>query len=138
MYDNENVTKAKAILDGMSKRMYDLEVEAIATIKKVLAPMKDGYCPIGSEDFAEDIYYAYGEPEPNVFRRVLGLSYDESTDTLKVYLDGEKCGYMDDDGCVDWSHAYIGDVQFLLEEIICNIEYCDGYQDGDEPIDFGK
>lgn len=128
---NEKVKTARLMLDVMSKKMYNVEKEALETIKEILRPCKGEPCLIGSEDFCEDIYYAYGEPKPNEFRRVLAIRLNEETDELEVLLDGKPIGDMNEDGWTKWSRAFIGDTQFLLEEMQNNIEYSDGYQDDD-------
>ena len=129
---NEKVNNAISILDEMSMMMHDAEKKALEAIKDVLRPCKGGACLLGSEDFCDDIFYVYGEPKPNVFRRATAIRLNETTDELELLLEGEPIGYMNEDGWTELKHAYIGDVQFLVEEVSNNIEYSDGYQDGEE------
>lgn len=128
---NEKVRFAKKTLSDMGKEMYDAERKAINVIKDVLRPCNGGECLIGTEDFADNIFYVYGEPKPSVFRRVLSVRLNKITDELEVQLDGEPIGLMDNEGWCNFSNAYICDIHFLLDEIASNIEYSDGYQDGD-------
>ena len=129
---NEKVKTARLMLDVMSKKMYNVEKDALEIIKEVLRPCKGQPCLLGTEDYCEDIYYVYGEPKPNEHRRALAIRLNQTTDELEIQLDGEPIGGMDEDGWANFRNAYIGDVQFLLEEMQCNIEFSDGYQDDDE------
>ena len=128
---NDRVRKALATLSEQSAKLYDAKKEALNAIKDILRPCKGGKCLVGTEDYCEDIFYAYGEPKPNVFRKVYAIRLN-SHDELEVQLEGEPIGDMDEYGWVNFSQAFIGDVEFLVEEVANNIEYSDGYQDGEE------
>lgn len=129
---NEKVQFAKKTLSTMAKEMYYAEKKAINVIKDVLRPCNGGECLIGTEDFADDIFYVYGEPKPNVFRRVLSVRLNKITDELEVQLEGEPIGDMIEGGWTPFDRAFIVDIHFLLDEIGSNIEYSDGYQDGEQ------
>lgn len=128
---NEKVQFAKKTLSTMAKEMYDAEKRAINVIKDVLRPCNGGECLIGTEDYcADDIFYVYGEPKPSVFRRVLAIRLNKD-DELEVQLEGEPIGDMIEGGWTPFGRAFIADIHFLLDEIGSNIEYSDGYQDGE-------
>ena len=127
---NEKAQAAKKTLSDMGKEMYNAEKKAINIIREVLRPCNGGECLIGTEDFADDIFYVYAEPKPSVFRRVLSVRLNKD-DEIEVQLEGEPIGDMDNEGWCNFSNAYICDIHFLLDEIASNIEYSDGYQDGD-------
>lgn len=129
---NEKVNKALAALSEQSAKLYDANNEALETIKEVLRPCKGSPCLLGTEDYCEDIYYVYGEPKPNVHRRALAIRLNQINNELEVQLDGEPIGAMGKDGWTNFRNAFIGDVQFLVEEVSNNIEFSDGYQDDDE------
>lgn len=126
---NGKLKNAWAEIDKLSEKLYYAEKEAIEVIKDILRPCDGQPCPIGTEDFADDIYYVYGEPKPNQLRRVLAIRLNKDTDELEVELDGTPIGAMGEDGWTRFESAYIGDVRFLIDEISANIEYADGYQD---------
>lgn len=126
---NEKVKNAWAEIDKLSEKLYYAEKEAIEVIKDILRPCDGQPCPIGTEDFADDIFYVYGEPKPSQFRRARAIRLDNDTDELEVKLDGKPIGNMGEDGWTPFESAYIGDVRFLIDEISANIEYADGYQD---------
>ena len=126
---NEKLKNAFAEIDKLSEKLYSADMEAIELIKDILRPCDGQPCPIGTEDFADDIFYAYGEPKPNQFRRVLAIRLNKDTDELEAQLEGEPIGLMGEDGWTPFGGAYIGDIRFLIDEISANIEYADGYQD---------
>ena len=127
---NEKAQFAMKTLSTMAKEMYDAERKAINVIKDVLRPCNGGECLIGTEDFADDIFYVYAEPKQNVFRRVLSVRLNKD-DEIEVQLEGEPIGDMVEGGWTPFDRAFIADIHFLLDEIRNNIEYSDGYQDGD-------
>lgn len=126
---NEKLKNAWAEIDKLSEKLYSAYGEALELIKDILRPCDGQPCPIGTEDFADDIFYVYGEPKPNQFRRVLAIRLNKDTDGLEVRLEGTPIGLMGEDGWTPFGGAYIGDVRFLIDEISANIEYADGYQD---------
>ena len=76
---NEKVKTARLMLDVMSKKMYNVEKDALETIKEILRPCKGQPCLLGTEDYCEDIYYVYGEPNPNEHRRALAIRLNQIT-----------------------------------------------------------
>lgn len=124
---NERVSEALDSLRVASNSLIRVQEAVGVLIKEVLAPLKGAKCPIGSEDYADDVFYVYAEPNPNQFRRVTGIRYDCIDDVIEVEYE--------DDGRTVWKtfgNAHIGDILFLLDEIKSNIEYCDGYQNEDD------
>lgn len=123
---------------GTLKRADDMAVEAI---KDVLRPCNGDWCPIGTEDFADDIYYVYAEPIRNVFRRVTAIKYSIPSDTLYVCVEfkdeaeAKMCKAISVNGknwaeggwVIPFKEAFICDIHFLVDEIEANIEYAEGY-----------
>lgn len=132
---------AKNYLNMVAVTLKKAEETAVEAIKDVLRPCKGDWCPIGTEDFADDIYYVYAEPIQNVFRRVTAIKYDEDSDALYVcveFKDEEEAkrfkavaGSDKDWSCGWWyipfKDAFIADIHFLVDEIEANIEYAEGY-----------
>ena len=126
---NESVKQVLSELNW--KTLYNAEKKAINVIRDVLRPCNGGECLIGTEDYcADDIFYVYAEPKPNVFRRVLAIRLNKD-DEIEVQLEGEPNGDMVEGGWTPFDRAFIADIHFLLDEIANNIEYSDGYQDGE-------
>lgn len=99
----------------------------------LLYPCGENGCPIGPEDYCDDIYYVYAEPKPNEFYRVTAIRNKDGR--LQVRLDlsrntaGDFSDYgFDKDGWMDFYVAHIPDLHFLVDEVEINLEYCDGYQ----------
>ena len=132
---------AKNYLNMVAVTLKKAEEMAVEAIKDVLRPCNGGWCPIGTEDYAEDIYYVYAEPIENEFRRVKAIKYDVPTDTLYLCVEFEdeneakRCkavvGSNKDWSCGGWiipfKQAFISDLHFLVDEVEANIEYAEGY-----------
>jgi hypothetical protein len=130
---NEKTEAAIAIAHTAQNLMYEAEKNAIKLIKQILAPCKNGGCLIGEEDYCDGIFHLYAEPEPNMFRRVSAIRYDKGKDKLELrIITEENDEHHAREEWIDFESAHIGDVRFLIDEIMCNIEYADGYQDDDE------
>lgn len=133
----EKLAEATETLEGVSRRIYDWEVEAVKEIKRILTPCGEGGCLIGSEDYDDGIYYVYAEPKPNRNFRVTAIRYFPEDDTLQVQLDFAEDSELtqiydtDEDGWMAFGRAHISNMRFLLDEICLNLEYSDGYQEGD-------
>jgi hypothetical protein len=125
---NEKVSEALDSLRLASNSLLRVREAVVVLIKEVLAPLKGAKCPIGSKDYADDIFYVYAEPNPNQFRRVTGIRYDYINDHIEVEYENN--------GRTIWEtfeNAHVEDILFLLDEIKSNIEYCDGYRgEGDD------
>lgn len=131
----ERLNEANETLNGISRRIWEWEAEAIKELKRILTPCGEHGVLIGTEDFDVDIHHLYAEPKPNTFLRVIGLRYLPDNDALEVHLD-EVAGdrYMidsydtDEDGWIALSRANVPDTRYLLSEVMNNLEYSDGYQ----------
>ena len=124
---NEKLNNALELLNNYNNHLWDEEKEVKSAIKNLLLPCGRGGCSIGTEDYADDIFYIYAEPEPNKFDRVMAIRY--FMDELQVLLD-------EGGDWIDFEKAHISDYRFLIDEISCNLEYADGYQDTDVEDEF--
>lgn len=93
-------------------------------ITDLLWPCGDNGCPIGTEDYSSDIYYVYAEPHPNEFCRVKAIRNKDGH--LEVLL--AEPNETGKDEWMDFNRARVVDIRFLIDEIVFNLEYCDGYQ----------
>ena len=137
----ENLDTAIDKLGKASICYNDAYREAISTIKEILTPCGTGGCLIGTEDYCSDIYYVYAEPMPNEFRRVMAIRYLRNIDALEVLIDLQepneykKLG-TDKEGWMPLSRAMVSDILCLMDEIRCNLEYSNGYQDEDDEFEY--
>ena len=135
--NNERLETAINKLHKVSVHRSEVFREAIDTIKEILTPCNGGMCLIGSEDYCADLYYLYAEPMPNVFRRVKAIRYLRNIDALEVLLDLQNENEYkelgtDKEGWINFYRVIVSDVGMLLDEVRCNIEYSNGYQDDEE------
>ena len=131
---NKKRLKAFYALNDMRRKMRRTEMSVEKRMKEILAPCGEHGCLVGTEDYADDLFYVYAEPRPNKFRRVTGIRYLAREDFLEVriVLDAkEEAGVFntDEDGWMSFARANVTDIRFLLDEIIHNLEYSDGYCD---------
>lgn len=123
------IDQAKKRLSEASRALVRAEKEAVSVIKEVVKGCGDGWCPIGDETSADDIFKVYAEPIPNVFRQVIGIRYKAETDSLQVRIveEPDDTFFYSEGGWIPLDHAYVSDVRFLLDELIIGIEFADGY-----------
>lgn len=123
------IKQAKTALSEASRVLDNAEKMAVSAIKDVVKECGDGWCPIGDETSADDIFKVYAEPIPNEFRQVIGLRYDEKTDQLQVLIKEKEDDtfFYSENGWIPFDHAYVSDIGFLLEELMDDIEFADGY-----------
>ena len=120
----ERLNEASNAINAILEKIREREKEAIEEIKRILKPCGKGGCLIGSEDYTDDIFYVYAEPEANQFDRVLAIRYFNNK--LEVLLDNTN-------QWMEFSRARVVDFHLLIDEIVLNLEYSDGYQpDEDE------
>lgn len=123
----DKVEKALNALNAAKDAVYYAEKNAINTIKELLTPCGEGGCLIGTEDYCDDIFYVYAEPNPNKMQFVTRIRCVNGE--LEVLLAKRNRGELVSEDWIRFDLAHIADIQFLLEEIMNNIEYSNGYQE---------
>ena len=126
---NEKLEIASITLENLSNDMWQMYKSVEKKLREILAPCGMEGCLVGTEDYADDIYYVYGQPTPNEHLRVTKVRYNPDTEEIEVLF-----GVGDYPGArwLDLRSAHIDDLQFLVEEIANNLEYSDGYQENDD------
>lgn len=133
----EKLNDAVSQLQAAENAIYTQEANAIRMLKEILTPCGAHGCLVGTDDYADDIFYPWAEPTPGAFRRITAVRYLPGNDALEVRMElqpGEdSMTYVtDEDGWITLSRSGFGDIRFLLNEIRWNIEYSDGYQPEEE------
>ena len=121
---NDKFKNAIVKLNELNDRLWKERKQAKEVLKAILEPCGNSGCLVGTEDYADDIYYLWGEEKPNKFDRVLAVRYNINLDEIEVSVENEN-------EWIDIDTAHIEDLRFLVDEITANLEYSDGYQDDD-------
>lgn len=128
--------KVQLAIDALSIRrcvMYVAEQKAIETLKLVLAKAGQHGVPIAPVDCIENEYIALAEYDPQTFLPITAIRCWNGK--LEVFLQDyePKCGgwtFLPSGSWMDYKDAH-PDTHFILDLVIENLEWADGYQDED-------
>ena len=109
----EKLNDAVSQLQAAENAIYTQEANAIRMLKEILTPCGAHGCLVGTDDYADDIFYPWAEPTPGAFRRITAVRYLPGNDALEdVYVDAtspeeaiEKAEAVFNeghDGWIDW------------------------------------
>lgn len=130
----------KALLDSASEqigrakqRFFDAEKTAREVLANVLKPAGENGVNVSPLDFIGGFYVATAEIEPQKFEPILHVRFwNEKLEAFipncEVCEDEPGWKILDGGKWVDYKET-CADTWFLLDEVMCNLEYADGYQD---------
>ena len=130
---NERVQLAVDALAIRRDTMYKAEQDAIETLKLVLKRAGEHGVGIAPVDCIEHEYIALAEYEPQTFLPITLIRYWDGK--LQVFLQNyepNSAGWTFTDGgfWTEYENAHT-DTHFILDLVIENLEWADGYQDED-------
>lgn len=130
----------KALLDSASEQIgrakqkfFDAEKTAREVLANVLKPAGENGVSISPLDFIGGFYVATAEIEPQKFEPILHVRFwngklEAFIPNYEVCEDGPGWKILDGGKWVDYKET-CADTWFLLDEVMYNLEYADGYQD---------
>ena len=143
---NERVQLAVNALAIRRDTMHKAEQDAIETLKLVLERAGEHGVGIAPVDCIENEYIALAEYEPQTFLPITLIRYWNGK--LEVFMQDYEpsCGgwtFLSSGSWIEYESAH-ADTHFILDLVIENLEWADGYQDedvedrGEMPWDYGK
>lgn len=131
---NNKVRKAMIALGAVRDNLYDAEIRAIEVLKHFLEDAGEHGVPIAPVDCIEHEYIALAEYEPQTFLPITAIRYWNGK--LEVFMQDyePKCGgweFLPSGSWIEYESAH-PDTHFILDLVIENLEWADGYQDEEE------
>ena len=128
-------SKVQIAIDALMIRLGEFskaEKDALSTIKLVLIPAGEHGASLAPLDYTDGIHVPVAEVEPQVFKPITLIRYWKGRLEVFVsdYEQTEDMGWkiLPDGKWVLYEDASV-DTWFLLDVLMENIEYSDGYQD---------
>lgn len=130
---NEKVQDAIDKLSSWRDEFYRVEQEAKRMLEWVLSPCGEYGVPIAPVDCIENEYIALAEYDHQTFLPITAIRFWNGK--LEVFLQDyePKCGgwaFLPSGYWLDYVDAHT-DTHFILDLVIENLEWADGYQDED-------
>jgi hypothetical protein len=123
---------AIALLETATTAFSNAQKAAISVLKTVLRPVGEhGISLTPLDDLYDDEFVCLAEEEPFEFKPITLVRYNDKTDIIEVFVsewDKEKKVVLADGHWIDIEEAHV-DIQFLLEEVITNLEWADYYDE---------